>query len=223
MWLVDQLHQGGIGVILGLVCPAHFTKDAGLHGTGYEFDGEPCYEVCRPPEIKRGGARRLGHLGLPGVLTTGEARCWSYLYSSALFWLEQYHIRRGLRVGGCGGHHGSTWTYGRQGRASGCPTYSAGHRRICEAVFDFLQQLNTPHFQRPQTDVMMIRRGVHRLAPGFPFRWNKAGTGGRSWACNLKWNMKGWMSDILHYIKMDPTSASINHHDITFSLMYAFL
>ena len=196
MYLVDQCHRNGIGVILDWV-PGHFCRDA--HGLRH-FDGEPLYESGNPllAENKDWDTMNFDY-GRPEVR--------SFLISSALFWLEEYHFD-GLRIDAVAAC--STWTMGKK-RENGRPTSTEDGRTWKRGIPPAAEHGGVPG-NAPGPDG---GRGKHHLAAGFP----AGGPGGLGF--NYKWNM-GWMNDMLQYMSTDPLFRKGCQDLITFSLYYAF-
>ncbi len=197
MYFVDKMHKAGIGVIMDWV-PAHFPKDAaGL----MEFDGAPCYEYKNPQMGEREDwGTKVFDFG------RNEVRC--FLASSAMYWIEKFHID-GIRVDAVSsmlyrdyGKDGDNWEKNQH-----------GGRENLEAI-GMLRDINTAVNMQYPGVVMVAEEST-----SFPYVTKPAADGGLGF--NFKWNM-GWMNDTLSYMSLDPIYRRHHHDKLTFGMMYAF-
>jgi 1,4-alpha-glucan branching enzyme len=197
MALVDHLHQRGIGVVMDWV-PSHFPNDA--HGLAY-FDGTHLYEHADP----RQGFHPEWH---SCIFNYDRHEVRAFLLSSALFWLDRYHID-GLRVDAV-----ASMLYLDYARKSGewVPNVHGGRENL--GAVTFLRKLNEAVYQA-HPDVQTIAEE----STAWPQVSRPTWLGGLGFG--LKWNM-GWMHDTLKYFALDPVYRQFHQNQITFSLWYAF-
>lgn len=196
-FLVDTLHQAGIGVIVDWV-PAHFPKDEWALA---RFDGTALYEHLDP---KKGEHPDWGTL----VFNYGRNEVRNFLISNALYWIDELHID-GLRVDAV-----ASMLYLDYSRKEGEWTPNEfGGRENLEAI-GFIKELNeVVHGAHPGVMIIAeestawpgVSRPVHLGGLGFGFKWNM-----------------GWMHDTLSYFTKDPIYRRFHHNQLTFSMMYAW-
>ncbi|WP_219462829.1 1,4-alpha-glucan branching protein GlgB [Nonomuraea rhizosphaerae] len=195
--LVDRLHQAGIGVLLDWV-PAHFPMDDWALA---RFDGTPLYEHADPG---RGEHPDWGTY----VFDFGRREVRNFLVANALYWMKEFHID-GLRVDAV-----ASMLYLDYSRREGEWTPNVyGGRENLDAV-EFLKEMNSVCYrEEPGISTVAeestawpgVSRPVHLGGLGFGFKWNM-----------------GWMHDTLAYLRHEPVFRQYHHHQMTFSLMYAY-
>ncbi len=196
-YFVDQCHQNGLAILIDWV-PGHFPTDE--FGLG-RFDGTPLYEHA--------DARQGFHPDWNTyIFNYGRKEVISYLMSNALFWLEEFHID-GLRVDAV-----ASMLYLDYSRNEGewLPN-SYGGRENLEAI-DFIRLVNERVYKNFPNAMMVAEESTAWPGVSQPTHFGGLGFG-------FKWNM-GWMNDSLEYISKDPIHKQFHHHDMTFSLYYAF-
>jgi 1,4-alpha-glucan branching enzyme len=196
-YLVDALHQAGIGVIVDWV-PAHFPKDEWALA---RFDGTPLYEHADP---------RLGEQPDWGtyVFNFGRREVRNFLVANALYWLEEFHVD-GLRVDAV-----AAMLYLDYSRKEGewVPNKFGGRENL-DAVA-FLQEMNATVYRRVPGVVTIAEESTSWPGVTRPTHLGGLGFG-------FKWNM-GWMHDTLSYLSHEPIHRQWHHNEMTFSMVYAY-
>jgi 1,4-alpha-glucan branching enzyme len=196
-FLVDTLHQAGIGVIVDWV-PAHFPKDEFALA---RFDGTALYEHSDP---RQGEHQDWGTL----IFNFGRNEVRNFLLANALYWVEEFHID-GLRVDAV-----ASMLYLDYSREAGqwVPNKFGGRENL-DAV-DFLKQVNETLFGLYPGATVMAEESTAWPGVSRPTYLGGLGFG-------FKWNM-GWMHDTLDYFEHDPIHRRYHHHALTFGLIYAW-
>jgi len=196
-YLIDRLHQAGIGVILDWV-PAHFPRDDWALA---RFDGTPCYENADP--------RRSEHPDWGTyVFDYGRREVRNFLVANALYWCEEFHVD-GLRVDAV-----ASMLYLDYSRKPGewVPNVYGGRENL-DAI-SFLQEMNATVYRYNPGVITIAEEST--AWPGVTRPTHLGGLG-----FGFKWNM-GWMHDTLTYVSKDPIYRQYHHHQMTFSMMYAW-
>jgi 1,4-alpha-glucan branching enzyme len=197
MFLIDHLHQEGIGVILDWV-PSHFPSDE--HGLGF-FDGSHLFEHA--------DARKGFHPDWNSfIFNYGRNEVQSFLISSALFWLDKYHID-GFRVDAV-----ASMLYLDYSRKDGewIPNPYGGKENLEASAF--LRRFNDEvHSKYPQTLT------IAEESTAWPMVSRPTYTGGLGF--DMKWDM-GWMHDTLEYMSKEPVHRSFHHNKLNFRMLYAY-
>jgi 1,4-alpha-glucan branching enzyme len=196
MFLIDYLHQHGVGVILDWV-PSHFPTDG--HGLQY-FDGTHLYEHSDPRQGFHPDWRS-------SIFNYGRNEVRSFLTSSALFWLSEFHAD-GLRVDGV-----ASMLYLDYSREAGewIPNERGGRENL--QAISLLQQINKACFEEHPDIVMAAEESTAWGGVSQPVDCGGLGFG-------YKWDM-GWMHDTLQYLSREPVHRQFHHHELTFRAVYA--
>ena len=197
MSFIDILHNNGIGVILDWV-PSHFVTDG--HGLS-NFDGTCLYEH---EDARKGFHPEWGS----AIFNYERNEVRAFLVSSALFWLEKYHLD-GIRVDAV-----ASMLYLDYARQEGEWVPNEDGSNVNRGAVQFLKQLNTTVYQayddiimfaEESTNYSMVSRLISQGGLGFGYKWNM-----------------GWMHDILKYMKVDPLFRQYHHQNLTFSFVYMY-
>ncbi len=196
-YLIDRLHQAGIGVIMDWV-PGHFPKDS--FGLG-RFDGTALYEHADP---RQGEHKDWGTY----IFNYGRNEVKSFLVSNALYWAQEFHVD-GLRVDAV-----ASMLYLDYSRNEGewVPNQFGGRENL-EAI-DFLRYVNRHLYEREPGIVMVAEESTSFAGVTKPVDQGGLGFG-------FKWNM-GWMNDTLRYLELDPVYRQYEHNLLTFAMVYAY-
>ncbi|MBC7274452.1 MAG: 1,4-alpha-glucan branching enzyme, partial [Streptomyces sp.] len=196
-YLVDRLHQEGIGVIMDWV-PAHFPKDDWALA---RYDGEPLYEP--------GDSRRAEHPDWGTYeFDLGRTEVRNFLVANAVYWCEEFHID-GLRVDAV-----ASMLYLDYSREDGQWAANEYGGREDLAAMRFLQEMNATVYRRSPGVVTIAEESTAWGGVTKPTEHGGLGFG-------LKWNM-GWMHDSLEYMSKEPVHRKYHHHEMTFSMIYAY-
>ena len=197
MYLIDYLHQRGIGVILDWV-PSHFPSDE--HGLGF-FDGTHLYEHADPRQGYHPEWQSY-------IFNYSRQEVQSFLISNALYWLDRYHLD-GLRVDAV-----ASMLYLDYARKDSewIPNQYGGRENI--AAIEFLRRLNAEIYKN-HPDV----QNIAEESTDWPMVSRPNYVGGLGFG--LKWDM-GWMHDTLEYMKKEPVHRRYHQDQLTFRMLYAF-